>query len=79
MQNYLNTQQANNPNPQDSNTFPDTSTCNVIGLSILSVPIVLLLGLFAYKKYRKVVLRRQILMLEKIWLLNVKNNTYKQD
>ncbi|NMG08234.1 hypothetical protein [Brasilonema sp. UFV-L1] len=52
---------------------------NFIGLSIISFPILLLVGIITYKKYRTAVFRRQVAILEKIWLMDVKNNTYRQD
>ena len=57
----------------------DAHTNNLIGFSIISFPVVLLLGIITYKKYRVAVFRRQVANLEKLWLINVKNNTYRQD
>ncbi|MBR8838948.1 MAG: hypothetical protein DSM106950_34335 [Stigonema ocellatum SAG 48.90 = DSM 106950] len=79
MQYYFSNQPANNSAHVNSNSHADTDTSTLIGFSILSFPIVLLLGVITYKKYRAAVLRRQIATLEKIWLIKLKNNTYKQD
>ena len=79
MQNYFHTQPANNSTSTNANSHGDVQTYMSIGFSVISFPILLLLGVIAYKKYRTAVLRQQIVKLEKIWLINVKNNTYKQD
>lgn len=74
---------TNQPTSQSVNTHSkastDAHTNNLIGFSIISFPIVLLLGIITYKKYRVAVFRRQVASLEKIWFLDVKNNTYRQD
>lgn len=57
----------------------DTHTNNLIGLSIIGFPLFLLIGIITYKKYRAAVFRRQITTLEKIWLIDITNNTYRQD
>ncbi|AKG22332.1 hypothetical protein [Calothrix sp. 336/3] len=64
-------------NARSHNT--DLSLYSVIGYSILSLPILLLLGIATYKKYRVVTLRKQIAMLERIWMMDIKKNTYNQD
>jgi|GEM_PF-1437709 len=79
MQNYFHTQTANNSTSTNANSHGDIQTYTLIGFSVISFPILLLLGVIAYKKYRAAVLRQQIVTLEKIWLLSVKNNTFKQD
>ncbi|GAB1540361.1 hypothetical protein NUACC21_30300 [Scytonema sp. NUACC21] len=57
----------------------DAYTLNLIGFFIISLPVVLLLGMTTYKRYRTVVLRRRIAFLEKMWLIDTKNNTYRQE
>ncbi len=79
MQNYFNTQSPNDATHNNIGTDIDIQTYNLIGLGILSFPILLLLGLFTYKKYRRAVLRRQIITLEKMWLLDLKDSTYRKD
>jgi hypothetical protein len=57
----------------------DTSALNCVGFVIISFPILLFMGITAYKKYRTLIFRRRIALLEKLWLIDVKNNTYRQD
>ena len=57
----------------------DAHTNNLIGLSIISFPLFIFMSIITYKKYRTAVYRRRIAILEKIWLMDVKNNTYRQD
>jgi hypothetical protein len=57
----------------------DASALNFIGFSIICLPILIISSVFSYKKYRATVLRRQRAILEKIWLMKVTNNTYRQD
>ncbi|WP_017316141.1 hypothetical protein [Mastigocladopsis repens] len=52
---------------------------NLIGFSIISFPLFLVLGIITYKKYRAAVFRRRIATLEKLWLIDIKNSTYRQD
>lgn len=79
MPHYFSTQ----PTTQSVNTYSNGSTHthinNLIGFSIISFPLVVLLSIFIYKKYRTAVFRRQIATLEKIWLMEAKNNTYRQE
>ncbi|NJM70871.1 MAG: hypothetical protein HC862_11935 [Scytonema sp. RU_4_4] len=79
MPQYSSTQPTTHPVNTSFKGSADVHTNNLIGLSIISFPIVLLLGIITYKKYRTAVFRRQVATLEKIWLMNVQNNTYRQD
>ncbi|MBO3458979.1 hypothetical protein G7B40_010305 [Aetokthonos hydrillicola Thurmond2011] len=74
MPTYHSTQPVNEPN-----ISTDTKTYTYIGSTIIAFLVFFLLGIVTYKKYKAIVFRRQVLMLERIWLMNVKNNTYKQD
>ncbi len=78
MQYYRSTQPANN-SAHANDSLADTHTNTLISFDIISFPIVVLLVIITCKKYRAAVLRQQIATLEKIWLIKVKNNTYKQD
>lgn len=49
------------------------SVNNVMGALIIMFPIMLLVGVKAYKGYRIALLRKQIATLEKLWHLDVKN------
>lgn len=80
MPHYYSNQQTNNSSINNVQfRDADAHALNLLGFVIISLPLFLLLGITAYKKYRTVVLRRQILFLEKIWLMEAKNNTYRQD
>jgi hypothetical protein len=79
MPHYFSTQPTTHPVNTHSKDSTDVYTHNLIGLSIISFPLFLLLGIITYKKYHTVVFRRQIATLEKIWLMDAKNNTYRQD
>lgn len=78
MPHYLSTQPTTHANTHSKGST-DAHTNNLIGFSIISFPIVLLLGIITYKKYRVAVFRRQVANLEKLWVIDVKNNTYRQD
>jgi hypothetical protein len=79
MPHYLSSQPTTHSVNIHSKGSTDAHTNNLIGFSIISFPVVLLLGIITYKKYRVAVFRRQVANLEKLWLINVKNNTYRQD
>ena len=79
MPHNFSTQQTTQPVTTHSKGSTDAYTNNLIGFSIISFPLVLILSIITYKKYRVAVFRRQIANLEKIWLIDVKNNTYRQD
>lgn len=52
------------------------SVNNVMGALIIMFPIMLFVGVKAYKGYRIALLRKQIATLEKLWHLDVKNKKY---
>jgi hypothetical protein len=79
MPTYFSTQTVNDPTYNEAKISTDAKTYTYIGSSLMAFLIFFLLGIITYKKYRSVVFRRRVLMLERIWLINVKNNTYKQD
>jgi hypothetical protein len=47
------------------------------GLLVLSLPLVVLSGVFLYKKLRVVKLQRQVEMLERLWCLNSSEETQR--
>ncbi len=49
---------------------------NSVGYIVVALPIILLVGIIFYKKYRIAVRRQQIAILEKIWLMNVNKKTH---
>ncbi|MBW4592047.1 MAG: hypothetical protein KME46_03740 [Brasilonema angustatum HA4187-MV1] len=79
MPHYSSTQPTTDPLNTHSQGSTDAYSNNLIGLSIISLPLFMLLGIITYKKYRTTVYRRRIATLEKIWFMEVKNNTYRQD
>ncbi|MBD0264352.1 MAG: hypothetical protein KME22_03370 [Hassallia sp. WJT32-NPBG1] len=52
------------------------SVNNVMAALIIMFPIMLFVGIKAYKGYRIAVLRKQMAILEKLWHLDVKNKHY---
>ena len=73
MQKYSTTQTTTstvNIQPQNQ---PKDSINNLVATSVIILPIMLLIGVKTYKTYRAAVLRKQMVMLEKLWHLNVKN------
>ncbi len=78
MPHHISTQPTTNVNTYTKGAA-DAYTLNLIGFFIISLPIVLLLGMTTYKRYRTVVLRRRRVFLEKMWLMDAKDNTYRQD
>ncbi len=79
MPHYFSTQLTTQPANTHSNGSNHTHTNNLIGFSIISFPLVLFISIITHKKYRAAVFRRQIATLEKIWLMEAKNNTYRQE
>jgi hypothetical protein len=79
MPHYFSTQSTTYSVNTHSKGSADTYTNNLVGLSILCFPLALLIGIITYKKYRTAIFRRRIATLEKIWLIDIKNNTYRQD
>ena len=73
MQYYSTTQTT----PSTVNIHPKNqskdSINNLVAASVIILPIMLLIGVKTYKTYRARVLRKQMVMLEKLWHLNVKN------
>lgn len=51
------------------------SVNNLIGAFVIIFPIMLFVGVKAYKGYRAAVLRKQIATLEKLWELHLKNKS----
>jgi len=73
MQYYSTTQTTpSTVNIQPKNQSKD-SINNLVAASVIILPIMLLIGVKTYKTYRARVLRKQMVMLEKLWYLNVKN------
>ena len=52
-----------------------TDTRTLVSLIAL-IPILALLGTLAYQKYRGFVKRKQIALLERLWLLDINNKTH---
>lgn len=75
MQQHSTTQTTNNS--LDLRSY-DThaSVNNVMAALIIMFPIMLFVGVKAYKGYRIAVLRKQMAILEKLWHLDVKNKHY---
>jgi hypothetical protein len=59
-----------------SSDYAYASVNNVMGALILMFPIMLFVGVKAYKGYRVAILRKKIATLEKLWHLDVKNKKY---
>lgn len=75
MQQNSTTQTTNNSvdfRPHDAHG----SVNNIMGALIIMFPIMLFVGVKAYKGYRIALLRKQIATLEKLWHLDVKNKKY---
>ncbi len=67
-----------NSNSHSNNTFVIYNITGITSL-ILTIPFIFLLGVIGYRKYRVNVRRRRIAILEKMWMINVKGNTFRQD
>ena len=52
-----------------------TDTRTIVSL-IASFPILVMIGVLFYQKYRRFVKRKQIALLERIWLLDVNKKTH---
>ena len=44
---------------------------NALAYSIIAFPVVLLLAILAYKRYRIIIRKKRIATLERIWLINI--------
>jgi hypothetical protein len=66
-------------NSDVSKNYSQTYASNPIGYLIIIFPILLLLSIGLYKKRKQNQMSRNIILLEKIFRINVKNNTSKQD
>ncbi|MBD2608663.1 hypothetical protein H6G81_30150 [Scytonema hofmannii FACHB-248] len=75
MQQNSTTQTTNNNLDLRSHNLHN-SVNNVMGALIIMFPIMLFVGVKAYKGYRVAVLRKRIATLEKLWHLDVKNNKF---
>ncbi|MGD1875358.1 MAG: hypothetical protein ACFB02_20170 [Mastigocoleus sp.] len=71
MQTTPNNQTAKNTIEVKPQSPANIEQYNRITYSIVTFPIVLLLAVLAYKRYRVIVHKRRIAMLERIWLLNI--------
>ncbi|MBW4465750.1 MAG: hypothetical protein KME07_09975 [Pegethrix bostrychoides GSE-TBD4-15B] len=70
MRSFSHTSQAAQP-AQPASPSPNPSSFNTaMGCCLLLLPIVLCLSVTAHRKHRIAKLRRQVQMLEKLWLLN---------
>lgn len=74
MSGYFTTQPTANTLPVNSKSLTDKSVNIFIGFCLL-MPIIVILGFNAYKKYRGIVRRQEIATLEKQWLLDIKNKS----
>ncbi|ARV61127.1 hypothetical protein BZZ01_23140 [Nostocales cyanobacterium HT-58-2] len=79
MPHYFSTQPTTHSVNAHSQKSTDTHVNNLMGFSIICFPLIFLLGIITYKKCRAAVFRRRIATLEKIWLIDIKNNTYRQE
>jgi hypothetical protein len=75
MQQNSTTQTTNNSLDLRSHNLHN-SVNNVMGALIIMFPIMLFVGVKAYKGYRVAVLRKRISTLEKLWHLDVKNKKF---
>ncbi|PAX51408.1 hypothetical protein [Brunnivagina elsteri] len=60
----------------NSRVEPEISTHNIAGYFVLGIPIVLLISIIGYKKYRIVTLRRRIEKLERLWHIDIDKKTH---
>jgi hypothetical protein len=58
------------PAPADLNKQNEIATDTFTGVMLISVPIILLLIVIGYRKFKAEKLRQQIAYMERIWLLN---------
>jgi hypothetical protein len=64
-------QSINHPTEGNSRVTPEISNHHIAGYLVLSIPIVLLMSIIGYKKYRIITLRRRIEKLERLWHMDV--------
>lgn len=56
--------------PRSANNQANIDATTIsIGISILILPLMLILSRFAYNRYRTIIMRRQIELLERLWHL----------
>ena len=76
MQQHSTTQTTNNSVDLHSQSQANASLNNLMGAFVNIFPLMLFVGVKAYKGYRVALLRKQIATLEKLWHLDVKNKKY---
>ncbi len=69
-------QSINHPTEGNSRVTPEISNQNIAGYLVLGIPIVLLMSIIGYKKYRIIALRRRIEKLERLWHMDVDEKTH---
>jgi hypothetical protein len=72
-------QSAHYSNPDATKNYSQTYANNPVGYLIITLPVLLLLSIGMYKKCKKKQFERNIVKLEKLLKINVKNNTSNQD
>lgn len=69
--------QSVNPSVQvNSYTPTGVSAHQITGYFVVAIPIIMLLSIIGYKKYRITARRRRIAMLERLWLIDINKKTY---
>ncbi len=69
MQTKSQTHVAIAPSSAEAST-PSLKTADMIGILLLTVPLLAILGVVSYRNYRARTLKQQIATLERIWKLN---------
>ncbi|OKH35946.1 hypothetical protein NIES2101_37325 [Calothrix sp. HK-06] len=61
------------PVPAKSNS---ESICNYAGYFVIAIPVVVLLSIIGYKKYKITTHRNRIAKLERLWHINIDEKTH---
>ena len=65
-----------NPSVQvNSHNQHGVSAHQITGYFVVAIPVIMLLSIIGYKKYRITVRRRRLAMLERLWLIDVNKRT----
>lgn len=76
MRTYINTQATTQTVNDNAKSQAHVSVNDSIAVFIISFPLILLMTVKSYQKYCALARRRRVEILEKMWLLNINNNTF---
>lgn len=68
--------QSVNPSAPVQGKSQSDSICNYAGYFVIALPVVILLSIIGYKKYKITAHRNRIAKLERLWHINIDEKTH---